>query len=195
MNAKEIIEKLRIQFNELVKNADVVPPTTPSAIPPTMPEMVMPTKAKLKDGTEVEVTELEVGGIVTIQGLPAPIGEHELEDGTIIVVGDNGAIMEIKVLTESGYKPKEEEMSAKFSAFETSTKEKFTSYEAKFADYEEKFATYESRLNKATKVIEGLLNLTQTLAETPTGTPDQSIKTNNNFKQEKKEMSFDILFS
>jgi len=191
MNAKEIIEKLRIQFNELVKNADVVPPTTPSAIP----EPVKMAIAKLKDGTEVEVTELEIGGIVTIQGVPAPIGEHELEDGTIIVLGDNGVIMEIKVVTDAGYKPKEEEMSAKFSAFENSTKEKFTSYEAKFADYEEKFATYESRLNKATKVIEGLLNLTQTLAETPTGTPDASIKTNNNFKQEKKEMSYDILFS
>ena len=191
MNAKEIIEKLRIQFNELVKNADVVTPTTPSAIP----EPVKMAIARLKDGTEVEVTELEIGGIVTIQGTPAPIGEHELEDGTIIVLGDNGVIMEIKVVTDAGYKPKEEEMSAKFSAFENSTKEKFTSYEAKFADYEEKFATYESRLNKATKVIEGLLNLTQTLAETPTGTPDASIKTNNNFKQEKKEMSYDILFS
>jgi hypothetical protein len=44
-------------------------------------------------------------------------------------------------------------------------------------------------------VIEGLLNLTQTLAESPTGTPDASIKTNNNFKAEKKEMSYDILFS
>jgi hypothetical protein len=195
MNAKEIIEKLRIQFNELVKNAEVVPPTTPSAIPPVMPEMEIPTKAKLKDGTEVEVTELEVGGIVTIQGTPAPVGEHELEDGTIIVLGDNGVIMEIKVVTDAGYKPKEDEMSAKFSAFENSTKEKFTSYEAKFADYEEKFATYESRLNKATKVIEGLLNLTQTLAESPTGTPDASVKTNNNFKAEKKEMSYDILFS
>jgi hypothetical protein len=201
MNAKEIIEKLRIQFNELVKNADVVPPTTPSAIPPVMPELTLPTKAKLKDGTEVEITEVQVGGIVTIQGTPAPIGEHELEDGTILVVGDNGAILEIK-MADGSTPPMIEDMAKKkmgmeemFSAFQTSTKEKFTSYEAKFADYEEKFATYESRLNKATKVIEGLLNLTQTLAETPTGTPDASIKTNNNFKAEKKEMSFDILFS
>ena len=74
MNAKEIIEKLRIQFNELVKNVDVVPPTTPSAIPSAEP--IKMAIAKLKDGTEVEVTELEVGGIVTIQGTPAPIGEH-----------------------------------------------------------------------------------------------------------------------
>jgi hypothetical protein len=190
MNAKEIIEKLRIQFNELVKNSEVVAPTTPSAIP----EPVKMAVAKLMDGTEVEVTELAIGGIVTIQGTPAPVGEHQLEDGTIIVLGDNGVIMEIKMV-EGTMPPMVEDMGAKFSAFETSTKEKFTSYESKFADYEEKFATYESRLNKATKVIEGLLNLTQTLAETPTGTPDASIKTNNNFKAEKKEMSYDILFS
>jgi hypothetical protein len=201
MNAKEIIEKLRIQFNELVKNAEVAPPTTPSAIPPTMPEMNAPIKVMTKDGVEMEVSELQVGAIVTIQGSPAPIGEYELEDATIIVVGDNGAIMEIK-MADGSTPPMVEDMAKKkmgmedmFSAFQTSTKEKFTSYEAKFADYEEKFATYETRLNKATKVIEGLLNLTQTLAETPTGTPDQSIKTNNNFKQEKKEMSYDILFS
>lgn len=198
MNAKEIIEKLRITFNELVKNAEVPQaPTTPSAIPPASPEtpeMNVPIKAKLKDGTEIEITELQVGGIVTIQGTPAPIGEHEMEDGTIIVVGDNGAIMEIK-MADGSTPPMVEDMGAKFSAFETSTKEKFNSYETKFADYEAKFATYEERLNKATKVIEGLLNLTQTLAETPTGTPDSSIKTNNNFKQEKKEMSYDILFS
>jgi hypothetical protein len=195
MNAKEIIEKLKITFNELVKNAEVPQaPTTPSAIPPVAPEMTMPIKGKLKDGTEVEITELQVGGIVTIQGTPAPIGEHEMEDGTIIVVGDNGAIMEIK-MADGTMPPMVEDMGAKFSAFENTTKEKFASYETKFADYEAKFATYEARLNKATQVIEGLLNLTQTLAETPTGTPDASVKTNNNFKIEKKEMSYDILFS
>jgi spore coat protein CotH len=195
MNAKEIIEKLKITFNELVKNAEVPQaPTTPSAIPPVAPEMIMPIKGKLKDGTEVEITELQVGGIVTIQGTPAPIGEHTMEDGTIIVVGDNGAIMEIK-MADGTMPPMVEDMGAKFSAFENTTKEKFASYETKFADYEAKFATYESRLNKATQVIEGLLNLTQTLAETPTGTPDASVKTNNNFNTQKKEMSYDILFS
>jgi hypothetical protein len=191
MNAKEIIEKLKITFNELVKNAEVVPPTTPSAIPSVENKMSI---AKLKDGTEIEITELQVGGVVTIAGTPAPIGEHEMEDGTILVVGDNGAILEIK-MADGSTPPMVEDMSAKFSAFETSTKEKFNSYETKFADYETKFANYEERLNKATKVIEGLLNLTQTLCDTPTGTPDASIKTNNNFNTQKKEISYDILFS
>lgn len=178
MTPKEIIEKLRLTFNELVNNAEI--PTEPTA-----PEMVVPTVAKLKDGTEVEISEMGVGGIVTIQGVPAPVGDHELEDGTILTVGDNGAITAIvPTATEPAMV---EDMSAKFSAFELSTNEKFASYEAKFADYE-------AKLKKATKVIEGLLNLTQTLAEAPTGTPDPIVKTTNNFKEEKGN-SYDILFN
>ena len=84
--------------------------------------------------------------------------------------------------------PMQEDMTAKFSAFELATNEKFASYEAKFADYE-------AKLQKATKVIEGLLNLTQTLAETPTGVADPIVKTTNNFKQEKTEKDYSILFS
>lgn len=181
MNTKEILEKLKQTFNELVQNN---------------PEPVALLTAKLADGTEVEVTELAVGGVVTVNGTPAPVGEHTLEDGTILVVGDNGAIVEIKeaVMAPAPEEPAmEEDMKKKvgmeevFAAFETSTNEKFAAYETKFAEYE-------AKLEKATKVIEGLLSLTQTLAETPTGTPDPIVSTVNNFKEEKKK-SYDILFN
>jgi len=180
MNAKEILEKLKMTFNELVNNADA----------PVVPEVPAPTttKAKLADGTEVEVTELAVGGIVTIEGVPAPIGDHTLEDGTVITVGDNGAITTIVPVEEA---PMDEEMGKMdkkkmgmeeiFSAFETSTNEKFASYEAKFADYE-------VRLSRATKVIEGLMSLTQVLADTPTGTADPIVTKTNNFKTEEPVM-------
>ena len=88
MNTKQILEKLKLTFSELVNNAEAPAP----AEAPEAPEMVTPMKAKLKDGTEVEITALEVGGIVTINGQPAPAGDHTLEDGTVITVGDNGAI-------------------------------------------------------------------------------------------------------
>jgi hypothetical protein len=57
-------------------------------------------QAKLKDGTIVEVEKLEIGfpvSIVAADGTmtPAPVGEHELEDGTKIVVDENGVITEI----------------------------------------------------------------------------------------------------
>ena len=178
MNPKEIIEKLKLTFNELVNT------NQPLAF----------IKALLMDGTEVEVTEMAVGGIVTIIGVPAPIGEHQLQDGSVIVVGDNGAITEIKAAQVEEVAPVMEDMSAKFSAFESATNEKFSSYEVKFSAYELKFADYENKLNKANQVIEALLNVTATLAETPTGVPDVSIKTNTQFKEEKK-VSYDILFS
>ena len=178
MKATEILQKLKEQFAELVAQ-------------PTQTKMETITTT-LKDGTEVEVTALEVGGIVTIAGVPAPIGEHTLSDGTMIVVGENGAITEIKPMEEET-PPMVEDMSAKFSTLENSTKEKFASYEQKFANYESKFAEYESKLNKATQLIEGLMNLTKTLAESPTGTPD--VATKNNFTETKKTKDYSILFS
>jgi hypothetical protein len=174
MNTKEILEKLKVTFSELVKGADMPAPA---------PEMVATITAKLKDGTEVEITELGIGGVVTINGQPAPAGEHILEDGTVIVVGENGVITDMKPVT-----PVVEDMSAKFSAFESATNEKFNAYEAKFADYE-------ARLGKATKVIEGLLSLTQTLAEQPTGTPDPIVTHTNNFKADKTGKNYSVLFS
>ena len=179
MTPKEIIEKLRLTFNELVNNQPVALSTY-----------------KLADGTEVEITELAVGGVVTIMGNPAPVGEHTLEDGTILVVGDNGAITEVKSAQPTTEEPPmQEDMTSKFSAFETLTNEKFASYEAKFTSYEAKFADYEAKLQKATTVIEGLLNLTQTLAETPTGQADPIVKTENNFKEVKEEKNYSVLFS
>jgi predicted nuclease with TOPRIM domain len=182
MKATEILQKLKEQFAELV------------AQPTQTPVKMM--QATLKDGTVVEVTALEVGGIVTIEGVPAPVGQHELSDGTVIVLGENGAIMEIMPMVEEveveAKMPKVEDMSAKFSTLETATNEKFATYETKFASYETKFAEYESKLNKATQLIEGLMNLTKTLAETPTGTPDVAVK--NNFTETKKK-DYSILFS
>lgn len=181
MTPKEIIEKLRLTFNELVN--------TPAAEPVAL------STYKLVDGTEVEITELAVGGVVTVAGNPAPVGEHKLEDGTTITVGDNGAITAIVPAEVMPEEPaaqedlaKKQKMEELFEAFQSTTNEKFASYEAKFADYE-------AKLQKATKVIEGLLNLTQTLAETPTGVADPIVKTTNNFKEEKTEKNYSVLFS
>ena len=178
MNAKEIIEKLRIQFNELVKQ-----------------EPLKMMDATLIDGTTIQITDMVIGGVVSINGIPAPVGEYELNDGNTIVVGDNGAITEIKPEEPQPEMPEPVDMSSKFSAFELSTNEKFASYENKFASYESKFADYEVKLSKAYDLIDGLINLSKQLAETPTGTPDIAVAKQNNFKEDKKPLSYDILFS
>jgi hypothetical protein len=184
MKATEIIAKLKLAFDEMVN--------------PNIASVKM-VEAKLQDGTVVEVTALEVGGIVTIQGVPAPAGEHILEDGTKIVLDDKGVILEImpaenEVEIEIEAAKKKAKMEEVFSAFETATNQKFASYEAKFAAYENKFSEYETKLNKAYGVIEGLIELTQKLAETPTATPDQAVKVSNNFNEEKPKFNYDVLF-
>lgn len=184
MNTNEILNKLRQTFAELTGN--------------TQPEVAAPVAlmtATLKDGTQVEVTELAVGGVVTINGTPAPVGEHELSDGTYVVVGDNGVITEVKLPMVEESAPAMEDMGAKFSAFETSTNEKFATYESKFAAYETKFSEYEAKLSKAYQVIEGLMNLTQTLADTPTAAADPAVKADKFSNEEKKSKDYSILFS
>jgi hypothetical protein len=178
MQAKEIIEKLKLTFNELVGQ----------------PAPVALMDATLEDGTPVKITELTVGGIVTINDVPAPVGEHKLSDGTKIYVGENGAITEIEAPEQAPVAPAAEDMGAKFSAFESVTNEKFSSYEAKFASYETRFADYEAKLSKATTIIEGLINLTKELSEAPTGVVDPAAQVVSNFKEEKKK-SYDFLFS
>jgi hypothetical protein len=71
-------------------------------------------EGKLADGTIVKTpsASFEVGAEVYVVGengeTLAPAGEHTLEDGTVIVVGDDGMIAEIK---EVEMKKEEEELS------------------------------------------------------------------------------------
>lgn len=179
-NAQSILNKVSMFFAELV--GDQMPPV--SGEPKATENKMM--EAKLKDGTVVEVTELVIGGIVTIEGVAAPVGEHMLEDGTLIVLGDNGAIMHIMPATEEVAPaiPEEpigqEDMSAKFAAFESATNEKF-------AAYEDKFAAYEVKLTQANKVIEGLMQISKMLVEAPQAQADSSVKNSNAFSEVKRD--------
>lgn len=178
-NAQNILEKVSMFFAELVGAEDM---PMPSGEPKAEVKMM---EAKLKDGTVIEVSEMAVGGIVTIAGAPAPAGEHMLESGDVIVLGDNGAIMEIKPKKEDEVSvevevPQVEDMSAKFAAFESATNEKFTAYESKFAQYE-------AKLGQANKVIEGLMQISKMLVEAPQSAPDAGVKTSNNFAEAKTD--------
>ena len=189
-DAQSILDKVQQFFVELVKEdqnfADAMPPVSGDVVAPQAAPVKM-MEAKLKDGTVVEVSEMAIGGIVTIQGVAAPTGEHTLEDGTVLVLGDNGVIMEIKPAAEetpnpaiAEEPPMMEDMTAKFAAFETATNEKFQAYESKFAQYE-------AKLSQANKVIEGLMQISKMLVEAPQAAPDSSVKTSNAFVETKKD--------
>lgn len=124
-------------------------------------------KAKLKDGTEVSVSEMVVGGVVMVGDVPAPAGEHELEDGTKLTVGEGGVIS--AVTPGNAGAPPAMDYTKEFAA----VNEKFAGYEAKFAQYETKFTEQAQAIQKAQAINEQLFAIVQKLAETPTADPIQ----------------------
>lgn len=116
MNAKDAILKIRALFEDM---------------PVEEPKEEMPKETKvemaeyvLEDGTKVMISELVVGGQVTLEdGSKAPDAEHKLADGMSIVTVD-GVITEIKeaeqpeveVEIENKDAKKIEEMAAAYDA-------------------------------------------------------------------------------
>ncbi len=174
MNAKELLTKIKQVF------AEAQPQQPAQAVEPEKQKMA---EYQLADGTVVEISELAVGGVVTIAGTPAPVGEHVLADGTKIEVVDNGVISEVEAAEAAPAQPSIEEMlSTKFAAF---TNEIETKYAAKFADYEAKF-------EKQNKLIQHLVQLSELLAEHPTAQPDAAATKPNLFaKHQKNEVSIE----
>lgn len=71
--------------------------------------------AKLKDGTEVEIEGEDIFVVVKQEGeevekIPAPVGEHELENGDVVVVQQEGKIAEVKSGEEEVEAKDEKEM-------------------------------------------------------------------------------------
>jgi hypothetical protein len=79
----------------------VAPENTPVAEPVVMGE------AKLVDGTIVkyDTPELVIGSMITVVTpdgeFPAPVGEHTLENGTVVTVDETGKVIEIEVKEEA----------------------------------------------------------------------------------------------
>lgn len=89
MNAKEILKNIKALFSELPSE-----PVTPA--PVQEPVQVEMKEYALADGTIVKLDKLEIGGMVTVNDLPAPMGEHMLADGTKIQLDEAGKIVEIE---------------------------------------------------------------------------------------------------
>lgn len=178
MDAKDILSKVKLLFNDLMN------PAAAASEPPAP----APNEYELKDGGKVMIDKMEAGGTVMIDGAPALAGDLELADGTKITVADNGVIAAI---TPASAPAEPEDMATKFTAFETSANEKFTAYEAKFSSYEQrfaaneqKFAEYEAKLTKATEMIEQLLQFGKLMVEKPAAAADPAATVKNAFKEE-----------
>jgi len=156
MKAKEALE----QIKSLLFADEVV--STPEDVVTEFAEGV------LADGTIVKFDKLEVGGLISVvtEGgeIPAPVGEHELEDGTIIVVAEPGVIAEVKMV--------EEEVSVEVEVEQS--KEEAFNYDAKFLEISDSFnskmseiETKVSSLNEVTKKLIEFMEAFATIESAP----------------------------
>jgi hypothetical protein len=144
---------------------------------PVQPATVEMPMYSLADGTKIKITELVVGGIVTMEdGSPAPVGSHSLEDGTTVEVGEGGVITAITPKEQPAPGEAPEDMNSRFASYE----EKFTTYEQKFQASEQRFATLESANNnlkaafdKSNEALQGLIGLVETIIKEPSQEPAQ----------------------
>ena len=110
----------------------------------------------LKSGAKVMIDKLEIGGKVSLideggNESPAPAGEHELIDGSVIVLDEAATILEVKVpqvempeveVEAKDYEKKGEEdmMKKKIDEMQRQLDEIKMAYDAKLASQELKFS-------------------------------------------------------
>lgn len=148
--------------------------------------------AKLIDGTIIRYESLEVGMPLMVideagNELPAPDGEHELEDGTKVKV-EGGIIIEIESKEEE---MPEEEMPIEqpMAAVETVSKEDFETLKSEVADLKTKFEEF-SKTNETLasenvamkEIVKETFSIVEKLAAIPTENP-VSVRSNNPFKK------------
>ena len=91
MNAKDAIMQIRALFEDMPQEEVPTPEPDVDEVPVTFAEY------SLMDGTKVMISELAIGGEVTLaDGTPAPMGEHQLADGTKIVLDEAAKILSIE---------------------------------------------------------------------------------------------------
>jgi hypothetical protein len=110
MTFKEAVNKIlsveqKTELKDLFNFNTTVPVIAPENTP--VAEPVVMGEAKLMDGTVVkyDTPELVIGSMITVVTpdgeFPAPVGEHTLEDGTVITVDETGKVIEIEAKEET----------------------------------------------------------------------------------------------
>lgn len=138
-------------------------PANANPAPAPAPNQQMGTDITLKDGTVAKVDNMAVGGVVMIGEAPAPAGEHELADGSKIVLGEGGVIMEI-MPAGAPEMPETPDFSSQFKAYD----EKLTAYETKFAEHVTAYNTMAQEFAQTKDQLKQLVALVGQLIETPT---------------------------
>ena len=192
MNAQEAILKIKALFEDNAAPVEEVKAEETPVVEETKVEMA---EYSLMDGTKVEVSALEIGGSVTMpDGTPAPAGEHQLADGTMIELDENGIIIEISSKEEEVVPEVDTEIEAKKEE-DKKLAEMAEQFEAKFAELiEAKEAAEQKVLELENKVKQGfaqVAELIEALSNVPSADPIQKpnsfseFVSNNDIKEER----------
>ena len=144
----------------------------------------------LADGTIVKFDKLEAGGVISIvtdEGeVPAPVGEHELEDGTMIVIVETGIIAEVKAPEEEADVEVEVEVVEEMSA-------DVVNYDAKFQEISEAFnskiSSIENKVDSLNEVTKKLIEFMEAFATIESAPETQAPK--NTFMAQSKNVKAD----
>jgi len=183
MNAQEAILKIKALFEE--NNA--APVEEMKAEPIVEETKVEMSEYSLMDGTKVEISALEIGGSVTIDGAPAPAGEHQLMDGTMIQLDENGIIIELSskeedVTPEEVAAPAPEDMGKEA---DKKMQEMTEAFEAQIAEIKAAKEVSDAKVldleNKVKQGFAQVAELIEALSSTPSADPISKPNSFNSF--------------
>lgn len=168
MSPKEAVEKIRTMiFGDEEKQVATPAPAEPLKF----------AEYKLKSGAVVEVDKVEVGGSVTLNGQPAPDGEHEFEDGTkIVVVG--GLITEVKK-PEAEVAPiveVEVEAMKKLPGMYSEITQGFAAAKTDIAELRSTIDEQKNTIAKQSETLKQMFHLVETIANSSIQTPSEPVK-------------------
>jgi len=178
MNLNEAIEKLSGLVSKF--NAE-----------PTIKQTFI--DAKLVDGTIIRYESLEVGMPLMVideagNELPAPDGEHELEDGTMITV-EGGIITEVATKEEEAPEVEEAPIEQPMAAVETVSKEDFETLKTEVDNLKTRFEEFTKTNETLTadnvalkEIVKETFSIVEKLAKVPSDNP-VSVRSNNPFKK------------
>lgn len=179
MNAKDAILKIRALFEDMPVEE---PKEEPKETKVEMAEYV------LEDGTKVMISELVVGGQVTLEdGSKAPDAEHKLADGMSIVTID-GVITEIKEAEEPSIEVEIENKDKKIEEMAAAYDEKINQLLQANAELVEKIKDIEFKNKEGFNLV---VSMMEEFSKVPSADPIESPKS---FKfEQSKDIKFERL--
>lgn len=138
-----------------------VAPVAPPAAAPVVPAAFK--EYKTADGVVVEIDKLEVGGIVTVAGVPAPAGDFTLEDGTIVSCTEGGVIATVTPPAAAPEAPAAPDFSSQFADITS----KLQATEGKFSEVIGRMDKAELAFKELASIVEKILALPTVESVTP----------------------------